>query len=375
MKHYVLTLFVVITSIIKSQTPVYDDLIFEEDSTTNTYKAIGKNFFHLKSKKGSGGMAHTSTADSNKTAKITDIILVFSETSADAIAEREQANRERWENLLNTYPEFFQFNTNYKTICQCKIGGDAEAFKHTQGFYLYFAKDEPKPVVISEKPKQNSNEKTTDTKKTEITTAPEKPSNKEKTSAKDNQTSKNTKSEKVKPKEEPKVEPKEEEITKTDGPDQTSTIDLSSTVKKREGYTKPKKAKNNKLCRPPFYGSGEDDINIFFKENIALDKKTTRKVKGDESILKLSLNFDGSVKKAMVSGPNTLLNDLISAAVKSMDLWNPSVKGGITTKSEIKMTMKYDKSTKAIRPFETVITPRPAPKCSKCLSDSEIFGD
>jgi hypothetical protein len=87
------------------------------------------------------------------------------------------------------------------------------------------------------------------------------------------------------------------------------------------------------------------------------------------------LNFDGSIKKAMVNGANTSLNEYVSVAVKSMDLWNPSVKAGTTVKSEVKITLKYDKSTKAIKPFEVAITPRPNPKCSKCLSDAEIFGD
>jgi hypothetical protein len=77
----------------------------------------------------------------------------------------------------------------------------------------------------------------------------------------------------------------------------------------------------------------------------------------------------------MVNGANTSLNEYVSMAVKSMDLWNPAVKAGTTVKSEVKITLKYDKSTKAIKPFEVAITPRPNPKCSKCLSDAEIFGD
>jgi hypothetical protein len=57
-----------------------------------------------------------------------------------------------------------------------------------------------------------------------------------------------------------------------------------------------------------------------------------------------------------------------------MEAWNPAVKGGFSVKSEVKITLKYDKSTKAIKPFEVAITPRPAPKCLECKSDSEIFG-
>ncbi len=77
----------------------------------------------------------------------------------------------------------------------------------------------------------------------------------------------------------------------------------------------------------------------------------------------------------MVNGANKDLNDLVSMAVKNMDLWNPAVKNGLTVKSEVKITLKYDKSTKAIKPMEIIITPRPNPKCNKCLSDTEIFGE
>jgi hypothetical protein len=87
------------------------------------------------------------------------------------------------------------------------------------------------------------------------------------------------------------------------------------------------------------------------------------------------LNFDGSIKKAMVTGTNEELNVLVSAAIKNMNLWNPAVKGGVTIKSQVKMTLKYDKETKGMKPFEMMITPRPNPKCTKCISDAEIFGE
>ena len=77
----------------------------------------------------------------------------------------------------------------------------------------------------------------------------------------------------------------------------------------------------------------------------------------------------------MVNGTNIQLNELVSAALKSMDLWNPAVKSGVTVKSEVKITLKYDKSTKAIKPFEIMITPRPNPKCIECKTDAEIFGN
>ena len=122
------------------QAPVFEDLTFESDSIASTYKPSGKNYVFLKSKRGTEGMPKTGRADSILSLPITDIILVFSELNPDAINNRIEANQERWENLLKTYPQFFQFSTNYKEMCQCKNGGDAEVFKESQGFYIYYSK-------------------------------------------------------------------------------------------------------------------------------------------------------------------------------------------------------------------------------------------
>ena len=326
-------------------------------------------------------MAKVSSADSIKGFEITDIVLVFTETTEDAVDTREDNNRERWENLLTTYPEFFQFNTNYKNICQCSIGGNAEALKATQGFYVYFKAPAPKPAVTAVPVKEEKKENVAETKKTEEVkkeAAPVKEEKKEVVKEEKKEMVKEEKKTEV-VKEEKKVvkeEEKEEDLNAvTEGPAETSNIELSTSHQKKSGYSKPKKAKNAKACRPPFYGTGDEDLHTFFKDNITLSKKQRRQVKGDASILKLSLNFDGSIKKAMVNGANKDLNDLVSLAVKNMDLWNPAVKNGLTVKSEVKITLKYDKSTKAIKPLEIMITPRPNPKCTKCLSDAEIFGD
>lgn len=373
----IIFLFIVCAPVI-AQTPVYDDLVFDEDEMKSAYKPVGKSFEVLKSKKGAGGMPKVPSADAIKTAEVTDIILVFSETTEDAANTREESNRERWENLIATYPEFFQFSTNYKNICQCNIGGDAEALKPSQGFYIYYKVAAPKvetPVVAVKEEKvevkevakveKKETKEVKETKKSEVVV-------KEKKEEKKEVVKEVKKEEKITQKE---PEEKEEDLNATtEGPKQTSSIELSNAKPKKAGYNKPRKAKSPKACRPPFYGTGDEDLNIFFKDNITLSKKQRRQVKGDLSILKLSLNFDGSIKKAMVNGANTALNELVSLSVKSMDSWNPAVKGGFTVKSEVKITLKYDKSTKAIRPFEVAITPRPAPKCLECKSDSEIFG-
>ena len=122
----------------------FDEIEFEMDSTGSTYRPSGKNYGLLKSKRGSSGMNKTPMGDALVKSEVTEIVLVYTETEASDIADREQANRERWENLIMTYPELFQFSTTYKNVCQCRMGGDAEALKASQGFYVYVSGEVPK---------------------------------------------------------------------------------------------------------------------------------------------------------------------------------------------------------------------------------------
>lgn len=360
------------------QAPVFEDLTFESDSIPSTYKPSGKNYVFLKSKRGTEGMPKTGKADSILSLPITDIILVFSELNPDAINNRIEANQERWENLLKTYPQFFQFSTNYKEMCQCKNGGDAEVFKESQGFYIYYSKPEPLKVVEKQpeavKTKTETKEPETKTKTKEEKEPKELAVIKTKESKEKKEPVKEEKIVKENPKKEKEKEKDEENEPAeagVEGAEQTLAVEMNA-PKKRTGYTKPKRSKDVKACRPPCYEGGDESLNTFFKENIVLSKKQKRQVKASVSTVKLQLNFDGSIKKALVNGTNPILNEMVTAAIKNMDLWDPMVKGGVTVKSEVKLTLKYDKSTKAIRPFETMITPRPNPKCVECKSDSEI---
>jgi len=52
----------------------------------------------------------------------------------------------------------------------------------------------------------------------------------------------------------------------------------------------------------------------------------------------------------MVTGTNTELNETVTNAIKQMDLWNPTVKNGITVKSEVRFTLKYNKDKKDLIP-------------------------
>lgn len=360
--------------------PVYDDMIFESDSMNKAYKPLGKNYVLVKSKRGTDGVPKTSSADSIKNMSITDIVLVFTENEAKDLAARPVANRERWENLMKTYPEFFKDNPNLFNMCQCAMGGDGEALKKTQGFYVYIggmpepaAAPEPKAVVKkeepareekvakAEKPKKEKVEKVKEEK------APKEEKVKEEKAPKEEKVAK---AEKPK-KEEKKEEPAEPKKSKKEKEEEVPVV--KAPLEKRAGYAAPKKSKDVKACRPPCYESGGEEIYDFFKENLPLNKKQKKLVKDLVTIVRLQLNFDGTIKKIFVQGGDPEMNKLIEETIKNnMNTWYPAVKGGVTIKSEVRMTIKYDSSTKALRPSEINFIPKPAPKCA-CVPDSQLF--
>jgi hypothetical protein len=359
-------------SIIAQEAPVYDDMVIEMDSVTATYKPKSKNFVYMKSKRGSDGMPKNSSADSILALNlpITDIVLVFTEDNAGDLAKRELANRERWENLAKTYPQFFQFETNYMSLCQCNYSGNQEAFKQAQGFYIYFpGKEPPKPVATTPKPA----EKKTETPKAEEKKSEKVKEEKPKKEKKEEVAKNEPKEEKVK-EEKPKKEKKkkEEEIAKVEEPAPAVVAEPVVAKPKKQGYAAPKKAKDTKQCRPPCYEGGDEGLNNFLKESIPLSKKQKRHSGDLEATVTLMLHFDGSIKKHMVMCADEEFKKQVEEAIKMMDLWNPAVKAGVTTKSQVKMVLRYDNGSKQIKPFDITIIPRPAPKCTECLSDSEI---
>lgn len=362
---------------LSAQAPVFEDLIFEMDSTTATYKAKGKNYAFIRSKRGTDGLTKTSTGDSIVAKKIAvvDIYLVFTELSTAEIATRETENRERWENMLKTYPEFFAESPNLYNVCQCSSTGNAEAFKKAQGFYVYFeGKEEPVAVAPKVEPKKEEKTETAEPKKKEKV---EKVKEEKKVEPKEEKIAKAEKPAKEEKAEKPKKEKKEKEVAvKEEVKEAPPVVEEVKEVKpKKEGYAKPRKAKDAKVCRPPCYDGGDEGLNAFLKDNIILSKKQKRHSSDLVTVVTLQLNFDGSIKKTLFQGANQEFNKQVEEAIKKMDLWNPAVKGGYTIKSQVKLTLKYDGSTKSIKPFETVIIPRPAPKCTECLSDSQVFAD
>ena len=385
-----LALFLFSCISISAQAPVFDDLVFEDDSITSTYRASSKHFVYAKAKKGTGGMEKISSLDSIRSFEVTDIVLVFSETTAASIANRYDNNKERWENLLSTYPELFQFNTNYKNLCQCNTGGDAELFKKMNGFYVYYkGGPEPKketPVAVVEKKveeKKAEEPKKIEEKKTEQKKNEEKKEEKKEEKVVKEETKKEEKKKEEKVvKEEKKVEKQEEkkeEATATVVPDEvlgeepeTNTNTVKPTSRQKAKFTSPKRSKDKKACRPPCYENGDEDLINYFVNAIEITKKEKKKAKKWTSTVTLILNFDGTVKKFMVTGPDEVFNKRVNGAVGAMNAWNPAVKSGVTIKSQVKFNLKFDKSKKGMIPTEINFTPRPGPKCV-CVPDSELF--
>jgi hypothetical protein len=395
-KSLLLCILFVASSTVFAQTPSFEELEFEADSISSVYKPSGKNSVLIKSKRGNSGLNKTPAADAILNLEVSEIVLVFSETESSDIAEREEANQERWENLLKTYPELFQFSTTYKNICQCKIGGNPEAFKQSQGFYVYIngelpkmaetPVEEPKAVVNTQPAK--TEEKKAEVKKTEVPVAANTQAGKvaepikevpapESTPAKTNETP--TLKDK-KAKESPKEAFKETDVpatTKTvtkenENPVSAPTPAKTATKQKPSSIAKSRKSKDPKACRMACYESGQESLDAFFKDNIKLSRKQRRVAKKQMPVVKLQLNVDGSIKKVLVTCPDEKLNLIITEAVKSMNPWNATVKNGATVKSEVKITLKYDKKSKSMKAEEVAVTPRLAPKC-KCVSDSDLF--
>ncbi len=367
-KILIIILFGIIYFPSAGQAPVFDDLLFDADSLTKSYKPKSKHFAYFKAKRGAGGIVTNSKGDSIRSFPISDIVLVFSETKAGSIANREGANKERWENLLIAYPEYFQPGTTLINMCQCNVNGDTASFRKAAGFYAYFTgKEEPVAEVPKVEPKKvTSTGSVTDTKETK--------SEKVKDVHKEEKVVKEKKEKPVKEdastgsaSESKKAEKKEEQVHVAQPP-------VKEVQPKKEGYTTPKRSKDPKACRPPCYENGDEDFNNFLKDNINLSKKQKHHSGDLLAVLRLQLNLDGSVKKSFIQGLDEVFNKQIEAMVSNMNLWNPAVRGGVTIKSEIKMTLKYDKSSHSIKPFDINIIPRPGPAC-KCVSDAAMFGE
>src|SRR4051812_48419760 len=114
----VLAVILFMSALTLSAQVTYDELEFEMDSITRAYKAKGKNYAYIRSKRGGSGVNKNNRADSITSLTINEIVLVYTEMDKNDRAERTEANRERWENLLKTYPEYFDYSPTLISMCQ-----------------------------------------------------------------------------------------------------------------------------------------------------------------------------------------------------------------------------------------------------------------
>jgi hypothetical protein len=366
----------------EAQISSFDELEIEEESISTAYQPSGGHVY-LRSRRGTSGMPKAPEADAIVNAKVTQIVLVFTELNAADEEEREDANRERWDNLIMTYPQLFQENTTYKGVCQCNAAGDSEAFKKVQGFYIYYkgaprteaaptpVEKAPEPVAAKE-PARKVAEAVPDKTSAPppLETKPAEPVRSE--PAKSEPVSPaNTAKEAIATDNPPAPARKEAEPV-TEAAEEEEAAPAPVVKKKPAATNKPRRTRDPKACRPACYQGGDDDLNTYFRENLTLTKKQRRKAKNAVVNVRLQVHFDGTIKKVSVTGNNELLNKMVQDAVGGMNNWNPSVKNGVTIKSDVRMTLKYDKESKTLKPTDVITNPKTTPKC-RCVSDSELF--
>ncbi len=354
-----------------------------ETSIQDVYQPKGKSYVHLRSKRGNEGVDPTDEADEILELPVREIVLVFTEMAPDN--DRKKANLERWDNLIYTYPEFFQPGTKYSNICQCNAGGNEGEFKRVQGFYVYYKGEtasEPEPVAVAETRKEEpAAAKVKETQKEPQRQAAEPVASQENKTAKVSENTtvpdKNTEQKTVPVKNEPIAASKAEQDNEPEAEEEMSAeppkIAARPAPVKKGGKTAPRKAKDAKACRPACYGYGNEDIDTWLQENIVLSKKQKRKGSKLTANLSLQLNHDGEVTKALVTGPHPDLNKQIQEAALKMSEWKAAVRNGVAVKSQVRMMIKFDNSSKGLKAENVMVIPKFPPKCT-CVSDRELFG-
>jgi len=326
-----------------AQPSSYTDLVFENTDSLKSYvPERGKHYVYVMPSASTEEVAKNSRLDSISGFRILKIVLAYPETADKENAETADQVQQRWDNLMSSYYVYFKApDTKFKNVYLTERAG--------QGFYIYYDGGKGKPVKETAAKEEKEEKK----KKEKVVKEEEKPKETEK---------------KTKEKEKKDETAKHSDEVKHSGSGDTKP----AVVKAAPHFDKPMRAKDPKACRLPCYGGGDEDLMAFFKDNITLSKKQSRHGKDLVSMVKIQLNFDGTIKKTFVTGANEHLNKQVEEAINMMNPWNPAVKGGITVKSEIKMTLKYDYDTHAMRPSDTVITPRLGAQC-KCIPDEEMF--
>ncbi len=373
---FLFALCLLMATVVYSQ-PSYYDLNFENDSVRTAFKSPTENYVFVRSKRGVDGVNQTAEADAIRNGTIQKIVLVFSEDSPEDLENREEYNMERWDNLILTYPEFFQEKTKYKNVCQCTPDAGNDSFKEAQGFYIYY-KTAEKPVVKEEK-KAEPEQKAVAVEKKEEPQKPLKaaevvvPAVAVTTGAVATISEEKPAKEPEKKSETPVNANENKVVESPDTEEEEKTTTKPAVVAKKPSSNKPRRAKDPKACRPAFYGNGDEDLDAFFLNSFMLDKKQKKQAKKVEAELRIQLNVDGSVKRVIVICDNAEFKSMFEKTIMGMGNWNAAVRGGVTIRSEVRLKIKYDKESKGFKKYEMTVNPKPGPKC-KMQTDEELFG-
>jgi hypothetical protein len=325
-------IFIFLAFLIKGQKKSIAEIDFLPTDTIDRPYTVTVNqpYIFIASSFGSDRILQGTKLDSISDFLIKEIVLVYSRYHKSENFSQSKLNDARWNNLLKDYPQLFQNGTTrYKNICQDGLTSDTVAKKLTHGFYIYFenrADPVKRETEISEISKmvQAMGIDTAETSETE--SAP--------------------------------VETEE-------------IIPLSELRKKHSKFKKPMRTIDPKACRQPFYMTGMNDLDNFFKEHITLTPRQKRHPKKLDAEVLLRLDFNGFIKSAHVLTANKLLIEQIRKALSEMNVWNPAVKNGITIKSDVKFLLHCTPEGK-MGLKGTYIVSRNLAKCGTA-SDEELF--
>jgi hypothetical protein len=287
--------FAAFTTSIRAQIFTLPEII--TDTIPGSYAVrLNQPYIFIASSFGSEKIENNQRLDSVSGFYISEIVLVYSAYRKAGQFDQARLNKTRWENLGKTYPSLFLNGpTRFANVCQEGQQTDSAARQLTHGFYIYF---------------RNRSDSTE--RKAEIA-----------------ELSRMMLAMGI-----------DTSATGDDGPlAAEKEIPFNPVSKKHPKFKKPLRAKDPKACRQPFYGSGTEDLELFFKGKISLTARQKRKPRKLLAEVRLRLDYNGFIKSAYILCANKKLIDQIRLALSDMNVWNPAVKNGLTVKSDVKFSL------------------------------------
>ncbi len=282
---------------------------------------------------------NTKTPDSLKNHVVYKVVLVYSAYHKSENFNQEKLNYDRWNKLFLKNPELFSNGgTSYLNIRQTSATTDTSAKKLMHGFYIYYRQ----PALAEARKKE------VDDLKEFMTTIG--------VDLKDSIESPSL----VTLAKKAKLKPDDDEET-------------TSLAERKETFWSPKRTRDKFACRQPFYGNGPSDIEDFFNSTVKLSKRLKKKRKPVDTDIILRLHFNGSLVSARIISSNKEFAPEISTAVKKMKRWNPSIKNGMTVKSDVRFKLRY--SDGKFNLMGAPLVARQLQKCDCCTPDSLLFAE